>query len=414
MTRASIALVTLALLGSAASADCLVLKKGGKFIVWGMPATIGEGANTIEITPENAELYADKSTGLIEAEGYDIITGKKTPQGKSESFPWSEVASVFYSTEPDALVTGQGDMQGGAYMQAIGDFKEVVADPEARETFKQQALYLIGICYYSAGRSADCIKHFQAWKPVNSRYTPEAINFLAQLLTDGRKFAEARAQYDEIPKLPGIPDSWKFKARLGSVKVDIAERKFDDAERTAQGIARETQGKPGLEDANVLAAVLQAESIWRGGKTERFPEAATTLDKAAAIEGATPGTRAFLLVTQGNVLYAQGKVEEARFPYLRAALMYPESGYDGLAYSNAGQCYLDLSMRLDGKDQAKSDDFLVDGMKLLATAAGQYRQADAAKRYRENKPRYDAILAKEDPGAAGAAPVEPTDGAPGK
>jgi hypothetical protein len=49
------------------------------------------------------------------------------------------------------------------------------------------------------GRIPDCIKHFQAWKPVNSKYTPEAISLLAGLLTEDRKFADARAQYDEIP-----------------------------------------------------------------------------------------------------------------------------------------------------------------------------------------------------------------------
>jgi tetratricopeptide (TPR) repeat protein len=415
MTRASIALVTLALLGAAAQADCVILKKGGKLQVWGMPATIGKEDNPIEITPDNAELYAGESTGVIEAEGYDVIIGKRTPTGKSETLLWSDVVNVFYSTEPDALVAGQAEMQAGQYMQAIGNFREVVADPEARETFKYQALYLIGACYYSAGRRADCIKHFLAWKPVNSRYTPEAISFLASLLAEDRKFAEARAQCDEIPKLPGIPDAWKFKARLGAVKVDIAERKFDDAERTAQTVARETQGKPGLEDANAFAMVHQAEAIWRGGNVQRLADAAAILERAAAIEGASPGTRAFLLVTQGNILYAQGKAEEARFPYLRATLMYPDSGYDGLAYFNAGQCFLDMSMRLEGKDQAKSDEFLVDGMRLLATAAGQYRQAEAAKRYRENKPRYDAILAKEDTGAAAAAPpVEPAGDKPPK
>jgi len=54
MTRATIALVTLALLGSAARADCLVLKRGGKLQVWGMPATIGQGNNAIDVTPDSS------------------------------------------------------------------------------------------------------------------------------------------------------------------------------------------------------------------------------------------------------------------------------------------------------------------------------------------------------------------------
>jgi len=45
MTRASIALLTLALLGATAHADFLILKRGGKLQVWGMPATVGKGNN---------------------------------------------------------------------------------------------------------------------------------------------------------------------------------------------------------------------------------------------------------------------------------------------------------------------------------------------------------------------------------
>jgi tetratricopeptide (TPR) repeat protein len=230
--------LTLATLGAAARADCMILKKGGKLQVWGMPATVGGAQNPIEITPENAELYADQSTGIIEAEGYDVITAKRGASAKAETIPQSEVVAVFYSSEPDSLVGGLAEKDAGQFLQAIGEFRTVLQDPEAREPFKQRALFEIGICYYSAGRRADCIKHFQAWKAGNSKYTPEVYRILAELNTEDRDYAKARAQYDEIPKLPGIPDSWKFRARLGGVRVDIAERKFDDAERTAQGIAR--------------------------------------------------------------------------------------------------------------------------------------------------------------------------------
>ena len=52
----------------------------------------------------------------------------------------------------------------------------------------------------------------------------------------------------------------------------------------------------------------------------------------------------------------------------------------------------------EAKDPVKSDQLLVKGMRLLATAAGTYKSGDAAKRYRENKERYDAIVAKEGEG----------------
>ncbi|HEX5138700.1 MAG TPA: hypothetical protein VFY93_17140 [Planctomycetota bacterium] len=394
MTRASIALLTLTLVAGPAAADLLILKKGGKLEVWGMPKTVGKGTNEVEVTPENAELYADQSVGVVEAEGYDSVTAKKTDKSKSETFPRSEVVSVLYNSEPEALSSGFGSMASGQYLAAVNDFRTVVENNAVREAYRYQAQFQIGRCYLLAGRTADCIKHFKDWKPVNSVYTPVAYRILADLLTDQRKYDDARAQYAQIGNLPGIPDVWKYNARLGAVKVDTAERKYEAAEAGAAGIARETQNKPEVADANVNALALQAEAIWRGGKTERLPEAEKLLARADAVEGAETGTRAFLLVTQGNVLYAQRKIDEARFPYLRAALMYPDSGYDGIAYFNAGQCFLDMSGALAGKDQEKSDQLLVRGMRLLATAAGNYKVSDAAKRYRENKARYEEILAK--------------------
>jgi len=391
MTRASIALLTLALVAGPAAADLLILKKGR---VWGMPSSIGSGNNAVQVTEDNAELYQDQSTGLIESEGYDSVTGKKSSSSKAETFPRSEIVKVIYTTEPDDLANAYGSMASGQFLAAVNDLRTVTANDKEREAYRYLAQYLIGQCYYRAGRPQDCINHYKAWKPVNSVYTPIVYRDLAGLLTEQRHYDEARAQYAQIANLAGIPDVWKYNARLGAAKVDIAERKYEAAEAGASGIARETQNKPDVADAYVNALALQAEAIWRGGKTERLPEAEKLLERAAAVEGAEPGTRAFLLVTQGNVLYAQRKIDEARYPYLRAALMYPDSGYDGIAYFNAGQCFLDLSGALVGKDQEKSDQLLVRGMRLLATAAGTYKVSDAAKRYRENKTRYEAILAK--------------------
>jgi tetratricopeptide (TPR) repeat protein len=357
-----------------------------------MPSTVGRSNDPIEITPENTELYKDQSTGVIESEGYDAITAKKTANAKPETFPRSEVVRVIYTTEPEMLLSGFDEMAGGQFLAAVNDFKQVLQDP--REVYRHQANFQIGRCYILGGRAPECIRHYGEWPAVNSVYTPVVYGILADLLTGQRKYNEARAQYAKIASLPGITDVGKFNARLGAVKVDIAERKYDEAERAAASIARETANKAEVADAHVLALALQTEAIWRGGKVERLAEATTILERGATIEGAEPGTRAFLLVTQGNVLYAQGRVEEARFPYLRAALMYPDSGFDGLAYLNAGQCFLDMSARLAGKEQEKSDKLLVNGMRLLATAAGTYKVGDAAKRYRENKARYEEIMAK--------------------
>ena len=402
MTRVFAAFTALALLGSAVHADALIIRKGTRLDTWGMPSKIGDKPNEIEITPDNVELYYDQSTGVIDAEGYDGITCRKTDRAKTtEFFPWSDVVRVYYAPEPESLLTGIDSMATGNWAQAIGDLRACAEDEEVRSVFRHRARYLVGICYLQSGRAKDAIAHFKAWPPINSRYTPEVYRILAELYTELRQYPAARAQYDEVAKLDKITDDWKFKARLGAVKVDIAERKFAEGEQMAKRIAQETQGRADIVNAHALALVLQADAIFKSGNADRLPEAQSLLERGQKLEGPAPETRAFLLVTLGHALYAQGKLEEARFPYLRAALMYPDSGYDGTAYHNAGQCYIDMSGRLEATDQAKSDEYLVKGMKLLGTAAGRYRNPEAGKVYREHKKRYDAIVAKEGGEAAG-------------
>ena len=76
----------------------------------------------------------------------------------------------------------------------------------------------------------------------------------------------------------------------------------------------------------------------------------------------------------------------------------------GAARLNAGQVLIDMSGRLDGKpaEQAKSDELLVAGMKLLAECITKNRGSGAAKNargiWKRNKTRYDSVVK----GTAGA------------
>ena len=78
-------------------------------------------------------------------------------------------------------------------------------------------------------------------------------------------------------------------------------------------------------------------------------------------------------------MYAQGKPEDARFEYMRVVTLYPDvPAQVAHALQNAGQCFLDMSGR-EKDDQAKSDELLVTGMKLLAECAGRHKSSPAAR-----------------------------------
>ena len=212
-----------------------------------------------------------------------------------------------------------------------------------------------------------------------------------------REYKKARARYASIAKLEGITDDWKYRSRLGGVRVSLAESDYDRAENTAKQVVSATGNNADLANAHVLALTLQAESMRLAGANDRMAEAESLLVRARGTKGAEANTRAEMLVTLGHVYYAQGKLEEARFPYLRVVSLYGNSLVSGAARLNAGQVLIDMSGRLDGKpaEQAKSDKLLLSGIKLLAECITKNRGSGAAKSarsvWKQNKARYDKI-----------------------
>ena len=403
MLRTTVTILTLLLFVPVVTGDVVVLRKGKKFQLLGIKDKIGG----VAITPDNVELFLDKSTGIIDREGYDGLDFRKNIKSKTvKTYTWGAVIKHLYSTEPEALLDGYDAMRLGGFLQAASNFKEVLSDPEARDVFKPEAYYRIGLCYYSAGRLKACIDHFSRWRWQESRYAPEVKRFLAEIYTSRKQFTTARDEYNQIAAMTGIPRNWRYKAQLGNVKVDIAERNYADAERKAKSIAAATTGGVELADANALAHILQAQAILQSEAADRLPEAEVLLTKAVDIPAVPTSTRAYLYTTLGDVRYKQGKLEEARFPYMRVALMYPnEPGFVAHSLLNAGQCFLDMSGRALDVDKVKSDQYLVNAMRLLAQCARRYRGYDparaAAKAYRAHKKRFGELQAKTEEAAGG-------------
>jgi tetratricopeptide (TPR) repeat protein len=403
MLRTTVTILTLLLLVPVATADVVILRKGKKLQILGIKDKIGG----VVVNPANVALFLEQSTGIIDREGYDGLDFRRNIKSKSiKTYTWGQVIKHYYSTEPDALLDGYDQMRLGAWAPAVSDFKAVLSDPEARDVFKPEAYFKIGLCYYSAGNLKLAIDHFSNWRWQDSRYSFFNDTATTEIYTARKQFTTARDEYNQISALPGIPPNWKYKAQLGNVKVDIAQRKYAEAERKTKSIAAATTGSVELADANALAHILQAQAILQSDAADRLPEAEALLEKAIDIPEVPTTTRAYLFTTLGDVQYKQGKLEEARFPYMRVALMYPnEPGYVAHSLLNAGQCFLDMSGRALDVDKAKSDQYLVNAMKLLAQCAGRYRGSEpagaAAKAYRANKKRFDEIQAKAIEGAGG-------------
>jgi len=374
-----------------APADVLLTKSRNKVKINGLPDKVGED----EVTASNWRIFVPKSTGVILEENYDSIVYKKNAKAKDSSaktYALSDIAGYMMAPlQRDAnLENGHGLLSTGNIAGALRAFKEVLASETARPVDKHEANFQIGYTYAASGRVKSAAAHFAKWNGGKSRWTPVAMRMLAEIQTASKKYGNARATYKRIGELPSIPDDWKLKARAGLVKVDIAERKYKEAEKAAASIVKEATKNP---DAQALALGLQAQAIVVAQDEARYGEAETLLNRGLALKDVSITQKAFLNVTLGDCLYSQRKLDEARYPYMRVAELYTsERGYVGAALLNAGNCFIDLAGKAlaQDNDQAAHDDLLIKGMKLIHDAGKRYSVGAARAVYRKNKPEYEA------------------------
>ncbi len=397
----SLALVLVgSLFAQDAAADVLIVReRNGKLALKGIKSKIKVDDEEIEITPKNVDAFRDHSTGVITENNYTgLVLKAKARDRTGKTYAHESIVRIIPTTSPDELLDGFDEMGVGNLARAIAIFKDVVANKEFASVHRDNANYQIGQCLLAAGKYTSATKHYKAWPAASpSVFTPEVFRILGLLHTQKKEYGPARKRYEAIAALPSITDDWKQRARLGLVRVAIAESAFGKAEREASQVVTATAGKQYLENAHVLALTLQGQAIYRAGKKDRFPEAETLLRKATRIDGPTDNTLAELYATLGDCLYAQGKLEEARFPYMRVVCLYPRSAVAASALLNAGQVLIDMSGRLNGTpaDQERSDELLVGGMRLLSECGSRHRGSSSAARakatWKANKARYEAI-----------------------
>lgn len=385
---------------TATQADVLVTKKGRGVRILGVDKKIGD----VEIGEANWRIYLGKSIGVIVELNYDSIVWKKnTKSNKPMTISMSDV--VEYAFRPEnrhqGLDLGNGALANGNLANAIREFKSVLEDANARPADKAAANFQIGYAYLATGRVPSAQKHFQNWSgEAKSIWTPEAYRLLAEIQTGKQKFADAVKSYQRIRDLPDITDAWKLKADCGMVKVMIAQRKFKEAEAEAKRIAGEAAQKKNSNDSRALAIGLQAKAIIASQEEARLPEAENLVRKGLELEGISSTQAAFLNSTLGDSLYAQGRLEDARFPYLRVVELYPqERGFVANGLLNAGNCFIDMAIRAqnDGNEELYCE-LLKKGMSLISECGVKYRGTGSARMasgvWRKNKAAYEKCKKK--------------------
>lgn len=385
-------LLLLPLFAAAAPADVIV-KKDGKIL--GLPAEVDDGGQTVKVTADNFRRWLDQSKGQIEVDGYAGLEFARPGGGKREVVPLADVADYDFSGSPEAREDAFNQLAAGNLNDAIAAFQELLKGAQTRAVFKAEAEFQIGMCYIRQGNNRRALEHFSKWSSVPSRYTPEVYRILAEIQRNDRQFEEARKWYREIEKLPGLPANWLHAARLGLVSVDISERKFAEAEAGLRQSLSQIGADSKLADQRAQAQTLLARLALESGASDRYAEAKNGLEAAVALPGLSDAAAAAAYAALGDVVYAMGDPDEARFPYMRVVLMYPDQGpLVAHALNNAGRCFVDLSGRAEKNDPEAAKQLLKEGGDLLRLCMAQYRGTQSAKEaaqvFAKVKDRYEA------------------------
>ena len=372
------------LMGGLASADVVVTKKGR---IHGLGSKSKDGT---AITVDNWPRFIEESKGDIVYLGY---RGLSFQRGRKPSvIAWSDIEDFeFNEADPD-WEDGNKHYSIGDWSSALGAYRDCAASAEARPVFKVESEFYICVCLLQQGNKKAALRQLRGWKHIDSRHTPAVYRILAEIATVDKKFSSARSHYAKIEALPELPEASVLSAKLGLVKVEIAENKFGEAEAALGRIkARNTRAK----DANTTAgiAVLRARIVIKSNAVDRFEEVRRELEKVAEdLKGVDDPNRAAVYAALGDILFKQGKSDEARFPYMRVVCMYPsESGQVANCLLNAGQCFINLATAQKETDKAKYKQYLDEGMKLLRECAGKYKNPGARKAYRRYKAEWEAL-----------------------
>jgi len=379
------------LFAAVATADVIV-KKDGKIL--GLPPEIEDGGESVKVTADNFRRWLEQSRGQIEVDGYAGMEFAR-PGGKREVVPIADVADYDFSSSPETREDAFNQLGAGNLNQAIAAFQDLLKDPQARAVFKAEAEFQIGMCYIRQGNNRRALEHFSKWSATPSRYTPEVYRILAEIHRNDRQFEEARKWYREIEKLPGLPVNWLYTARLGLAGVDISERKFSEAEAALRQCLSQIGADPKLVDQLAQAQTLLARLALESGATDRYAESKQGLEAVVARPGLSDAAAATAYAALGDVIYAMGDPDEARFPYMRVVLMYSDQGpLVAHSLNNAGRCFVDLAGRAEKNDPAAAKQFLKEGGDLLRLCMAQYRGTQAAKEaaqvFAKVKERYEA------------------------
>jgi len=264
-------------------------------------------------------------TGDIVAESYDGLS-LEVKKNASRKIGWSEIASVKYAGQPKAYVEAM-DARSRSPADALAQLKELTADAELRDIFKQNVLHAIPVLEQQLGNLKDAAADYDALIKAypEGRYLDSAARGLVDVqlaLGDpaaAGKVIDALAKDAQAGKLPA-----SFQALLSLLRGRIlrANGKFTDARAAFESLLKQADLAPDIAGSAKLgiAECLKAEG--KGSDAEaHFREIVSGTGPTFVLAGAWNGL-ADVLLEQGKAKRDADLLLQALYGYLRGVVQY--------------------------------------------------------------------------------------------
>lgn len=316
LTSAAALTVVTALASPALAGDIIVLKSGrmvGNAKASNPPSPGDYAESNFEIDEENLDKVVYR------------IAGVPTPQ----TIKFDDVDTIYHDPDlvPLDLAQGKEQLRQRQYENALDSFTKAAKDASAPKWAQAEAAVRAADALYDLGDLEGATKAYDAFVKTHSqsRWVPHATEHLARIKLDRGDIAGARAGFEALKGMRGLPENQRYEVEYWIVWIDeqVAQQKNDTgalekARKGYEGLITTIRGRSGLAELQGKCEVGKASCVVGAG---RHAEAEQLLEKLIK-DHTSPTVRAAAYTLLGRVIVLQNTGTNDRAKYKTALLHF--------------------------------------------------------------------------------------------
>ncbi len=257
-----------------------------------------------------------------------LITPEKVTvdiKGEKQEIPANVIAATMFEGEPSALTSARNAVTGSRMQEAIDGLAKVDQKTLTNDGMKQDYAYCLAyakvkLVLAGGGDAADAekellnfIKNFKT-----SYHYYEICEVYGDLMVQQSRFEDAKKSYAVLAKAPWPEYSLKATVALGMAEIN--EKKADSAKANFESVIASTDNSPQAERQKSIAKIGLALCLV---DEKKFDEAIKTLEQIAREAGSEDSSfQALVYNSLGNAYDQAGKPRDAVLAYMHTDILF--------------------------------------------------------------------------------------------